>query len=265
MTKENLFPLMLFGTAMMFMLTATIVAVILIGKQRIRQLKLQEQKNRLKHESDLLQSRLQTQEDVLDWLSRELHDNICQLLKLVSTQLSALAIQEPSQQHILHQAEDTISRTLRGVRDLAHKANGERIKKLGLIKAIDEELSYLRTLKDIRCTFKYPDTLPSFDAKKELQIFRILQEVISNILRHSHAYEVEVYIRYTGQTFHLQITDNGTGWPAAESGLKEGMGLADMKKRAGMLEGDLKISSGPQGGVRIQLIIHPLNPQSWKP
>lgn len=87
MTNKDLIPLMIFGTLLLLLLVAIIIALLIITRHRAERYRIELQQSIDIHERDLLKSEIKTREHVFDWISRELHDNIVQLLRLTVTQL----------------------------------------------------------------------------------------------------------------------------------------------------------------------------------
>lgn len=129
---------------------------------------------------------------------------------------------------------------------------------MGLIEAVKGELAYLHSLYHVKHHFDYPAGLPRFDSMKELNIFRIVQEALNNVARHAKAGFVSVKICYENKLFLLAIRDNGRGWDLQAANANGGMGIAGMKKRAGIIHGELTIQTAPGEGTYIGLKIEEL-------
>jgi two-component system NarL family sensor kinase len=217
-------------------------------KQRVNKVKIQELK--LNHENDMLRSQLEIQEQTFQNISREIHDNIGQKLTLAKLQLNTIDLSmEPSSQSMVEDVVKIIGGAIRDLSDISRSMSSEVIMNSGFIKALEFEINQLNKTRLYSIILKITGDTEFMDSGKELLLFRIVQEALSNIMKHSEATEVSVEVHYTKTDLTLTINDNGKGFDS-ESNLNAN-GLINMAKRAKMLDGLFEINSKKGEGTTI--------------
>ncbi len=142
------------------------------------------------------------------------------------------------------------------MRQLGKLLQGDQLIALGLLEAIQYEIEWLERSGKYMITYTHDDEIPVGYTDKDLIVFRILQEVLNNIIKHSSASRINIKLSYLAPLLHLYVNDNGIGFdmeaiPAA----KKGMGLHNINKRAGIIGGEVTIKSKPGEGTGITIII----------
>src|SRR5690606_25050800 len=101
------------------------------------------------------------------------------------------------------------------------------------------------------CSFRAEGDFATLDADAQINLYRIVQEALTNVARHAQAERVDITLTASGERFDLVITDNGCGYdPAA---VRAGMGLSGIRERSQALKGTLNLITSPGNGVRIEL------------
>ena len=207
------------------------------------------------HQNVLLQSQLEIQEQTFQNISREIHDNIGQKLTLAKLHLNTLEeIEIGGQQSKVKEVIELIGDAISDLSDISRSMSSELILQNGLIKALEFEVGQLRKLGlytinlDVSCETIF------LNAKKELVLFRIVQEALNNILKHALATMVNISLDFYADTVILRIKDNGRGFSDPEVS-DPGIGLRNMSKRAKMLGGECTIHTGSGNGTLITIQI----------
>ncbi len=250
------------GIVEVFLLTILLISALIVfitiiiikskEKQRINLLNIQELK--LNHENDMLRSQLEIQEQTFQNISREIHDNIGQKLTLAKLQLNTIDLShEPSSQSMVEDAVKIIGGAIRDLSDISRSMSSEVIMNSGFIKALEFEINQLNKTRLYSIKLIITGDTEFMDSGKELLLFRIVQEALSNIMKHSEASEVSVDVNYTKIDLSLTINDNGKGFDD-ESKLNAN-GLNNMAKRAKMLDGVFEIDSKKGEGTTITIKI----------
>lgn len=232
-----------------------IIYIFLYNKKKAKHL---EEKEVLKKtfELELLKSQVEVQEHILQTIAGDLHDNIGQLLSLTSMTLSSIKADHLREEKINTAAELT-QRAIKELRQLSKKMNGQELIKKSLGHAITYELDWLK--KGLAYEIQFTDNSTHsilIHADKELIMFRLFQEMLSNILKHAQATRIFITIDQTKDELSLFVEDNGKGFLLEEK-LKasDGLGLANLQKRTLMMNGNFKINSSPGEGTAIQISI----------
>ncbi len=203
------------------------------------------------------------QEEERKRLARELHDDTAQALIALSLGLDSLEhaigkldLSERDAQWItsLH---DLADRTLEGVRRACRDLRPSVLDDLGLRAAL-EWLSDSSSARGVPCTFTCTGSPQPTTSESEIAIFRIVQESLSNIWRHSHATRAGIDLSYFPHQLQLKVWDNGKGFTAEgyldlPHNSQSGSGLVGMRERAMLIGASLKIVSKPDKGCSIEL------------
>jgi two-component system, NarL family, sensor kinase len=210
------------------------------------------------YEKAILETQLEIQEQTMQTIGADLHDNIGQLLSLTSLTLNSIEIENrlKSQQKI-EAAIDLILRSIKEMRLLGKLLQGDQLVILGLPEAIRYQMSWLERSGQYRISYSQEDEMPGVNnPNKDLILFRILQEILNNIIKHARASEIDIRLTYPDSALQLQINDNGVGFDADNLAAdKMGMGLQNIRKRAAIVGGEVSIRSAKGEGTGITILI----------
>jgi len=185
-------------------------------------------------------------------IGRELHDNVNQLLG-ASRQYIDLASQGGEDNKMLLKRSSEYTQTaIEAIRKLTHRLNTDLIKQLGLREALDTIVRDTMEVNPIKiiCTVKgYRENKASVKFKQNL--FRIIQEQLNNIIKHSKATIVQIDLAQNKESLKLVISDNGIGFDMLKK--NDGIGIANIKSRAAVFNGIAQISAKPNEGCSLQL------------
>lgn len=254
------------GSVLMLML-ATFVATFFFLYQR-RSFRYQQdlQKMQEAYQQELLRSQLEMQEQTLQTLGRELHDNLGQVLSLVKINLNTLtdALDQPASEKLLR-TRDLVNRAIADVRGLSKSLNAENRLAAGLAVAIDQELDAARKTGVVETTLDVRGVEQRLDPRQELILFRIVQEVLNNALKHAQAKNIAVSLDYSEGALNLTVADDGVGFNPDQLlppiGGGRGSGLSNIRHRARLLGGEALIRSAAGLGTTTALSIpisHPI-------
>jgi signal transduction histidine kinase len=243
------------GVAIMFML-GTFIFIFLLKFQKRNSKHLLEKK-RLQDEAErqIVESTLEIQHQTISHLSRELHDNVGQLLTLASITNEGIEPSEIKETEIkIKQVGEIINTAILEIRQLSRSLNPERIEKIGIADAIEEELSKINRTGKYQTSFSYEAYPDMLDNRQTLVLFRIVQEMLQNILKHAGANYIEINLKEDSNHFILEIIDNGIG--ITENATINGTGLINAQNRAKSINGMLSISNHSPQGVIVTITIN---------
>jgi len=217
---------------------------------------LRESKNRLRFLSSHI---LKAQEEERRRISLELHDELGQSLSLLKMKLGGIQRKLGSERHDLaeplKEAHQYIDFTIENVRRLSRDLSPSILEDLGLSAAIDWLLSDFSRYYDIETNVDAKDISDCFSLEKQIIIYRIFQEALTNIAKHAGAGKVEVLIKEDDGRILFSIRDNGRGFDykavLARESIEKGLGLPAMYERALMLGSSLEIESQDRKGTQI--------------
>lgn len=208
--------------------------------------------------AEILKSQLEVQEQTMQTIGADLHDNIGQLLSLTSLTLNSIEINEVNKaQQKIDTALDLNSRCIKELRLLGKLLQGEQLISNGLTEAIGHEITWIEKAGQYQVDYVVENSCPADgNPDKDLLVFRILQEILNNIIKHAFATEIKIKLDCRNSYLQLLVEDNGIGFSTdAVPGKQEGMGLHNIRKRAELMDGAIDIVSQPGTGTCITLKI----------
>lgn len=210
--------------------------------------------------AQLLHKVVSAQEDERQRISRELHDETGQALTSLLVQLKILdncATLEEAQNQVAGIRQLTV-RTLHEVRRLAADLRPAALDDLGLISALEGYIDDYASKSGLQVDFQ-PGDIEQKRLPRDIEIvlYRVIQESLTNILRHANAKTVNVSIERSSAQLHLSVVDDGRGFDleSVRSGKNRGLGLLGMQERIELLGGTLTLASEPGRGTRLEVAL----------
>jgi two-component system, NarL family, sensor histidine kinase UhpB len=183
-------------------------------------------------------------------IARDLHDEVGQLLTGVLLQLNSIAEAAPEHREELDQSREAVRRALDEVRRISSELRPEMLEHLGLVSALTELSTTFGRVSDVEVERHFDQSLPPLTPDTELAVYRIAQESLTNVARHSGATHVTITLECSFDSLVLRVVDDGGGFDGA---LAEHGGLRSMRERALLIGGALAIKEAPGGGVEVRL------------
>lgn len=235
----------------------------IIGKREPTQRKKEWLKRNF--ENELLRTQMEVQEQTLQNIAAELHDNIGQMLSLTTVTLTSINVNNVNDTakvlEKIQGAQQLASRSVKELRQLSRLLYGKELISQGLKTAIGVELEWLGKTGiynfNFECDSYQPDTKQT---DNEIILFRLFQEIINNVVKHAKATTISVELKQTDQDTLLTIKDNGQGFIIDEK-MKEsgGMGLHSIQRRAAILGGSAAFTSIPGKGTEVSIKVPKIN------
>jgi two-component system, NarL family, sensor histidine kinase UhpB len=204
---------------------------------------------------DRLEEQLvEVQEEERSELARDLHDEVGPLLFAVSVDLTALQQHEAIRSDAaingrLSATHDAVSRMQQHVKAILGRLRSPTVADLGLARSVETLASFWRTRYPL-VTFDIEIAEEGFDVDVSASMYRIIQESVSNALRHGHPKSIELRVVREDTSMLVEVRDDGVGLPPDRD--NQGLGLTGMRERVSSLNGELEVASGPGGrGVRV--------------
>lgn len=196
---------------------------------------------------------LETQEQVLNNISQDLHDDAGQQLTYINFQLENLKLDSDELNTLLEPLSQSVGNLSNSIRDISHSLNNQLLLQQDLVKAITTEVERLQKNPKIKIILTQEEsTKKEFTANEKIVIYRIFQEIINNTLKHAKAKQISVTI-VTTPSFTMTIQDNGKGFDQKIVGNKQSLGLQNMSSRASIIKYQLIIQSEIGVGTTITL------------
>ncbi|MFT3703481.1 MAG: sensor histidine kinase [Agriterribacter sp.] len=217
-----------------------------------RQIKNKKEKAELQTQfsQTLLQSQLEIQEQTLRHVSRELHDNIGQVASLIKINLNTMVLedQEKANQKI-EDTKDLIRQLITDVKALSVNLGSDRVTRVGLIKSLETEVERLNKTGEFTAEFIMEGDLPRINDDSLIILYRMAQEIINNIVKHSRAKHIRVLLNANEKVLTLAMQDDGVGFDVEEKKKQGGAGLFNLQNRAKLINAQLAIISTQGNGT----------------
>ena len=234
----------------------------LIGKQRKQiheqKIKSLENENRIAQ----IEAMLEGQESERERIAKDLHDGLGGVLSTIKIQFDAVKEENTTVaksnnfQRVNHMLDEAVDE----VRRIAHNMMPEIISEMGLIPAI-EDLAFNLRKKDIKVHLEVFELVQQLNPEMEKTVYRIVQELFSNIVKHAEADEVIVQFSTHDQHLRLVVEDNGKGFSEAQR--TDGMGLKNISSRVDFLKGSYDVESQVGEGTTVTVLL-PLDREAVK-
>jgi len=206
---------------------------------------------------------LQAQEEERRRIARELHDGLNQQLALFAIELGLLARRVPREASALtveilnlRQRAEDLSKDLR---QITHQLHPAVLEHLGLISALRSLCDEITRSSGVRVWFRMEQEMGQVRPEISICLYRITQEALRNICRHSGAGEAWVSIGRSQSSIQLSIIDKGVGF-VRDATRTTGLGLVSMEERVLIVRGQIQIKSSPEDGTAIRIQV----PNAWK-
>jgi len=252
-SKDDVILIIASSSIVLLILLITVIMLFTYFQRRKLKFILDRQEAERRYLEELANSQLETQEQTLKNIGWELHDNVGQLLSVANMQLNVISTEVPENtKKKFEETRDVINKSLKEVRALSKSLNSDVIQNIGLKKSIRNEIERFNKLKFVNAKLhvhgKHEEKI---NPKDEIIIFRILQEFMSNSIKHSKAKNLNVVLNYTDDKLNIEISDDGIGFNP--NSIKKGSGLINMESRAKLIKSDFIIKSSEKQGVSLSL------------
>lgn len=243
--------LVIIGTIGVMLMAFSVVFFVLLYRRKMleNQLKMREVEN--KHQQEMLSATLKSQEEERNRLGTELHDGVGAMLSSIKVNLQVAKRKEgvESLNPVLGHLDEAISQ----VRSISHQMMPIVLKKYGLKHAVEDLFSKISN-DNLTARITHWDD-PSLKDQDALMLYRIVQELVNNSLKHAEATQITFHVQKSSSELDIEFSDNGKGYPAHVLESSEGMGLLNIKNRSQALNAALQFSNLDQGGSKVNLVL----------
>ncbi len=242
------------------LIVATLIA--LIYYLRVRQLKV-----KAAQKEEFARQLIDSQELERGRIAAELHDGLSQSLSIIKNRAMLSLAKQHDQNHALEQLREiseASTEAIDEVKEIIYDLRPIQLDRLGLTGAIEDIAEKIAEINNLRLSKNITDINNIFSKQSENSAYRIVQESLNNVVKHSNATAIELTIRKSRTDITIIIKDDGKGFkPDAIKGnrTKTGFGLIGMSERAKLLGGQTLVESAKDVGTRVSIIL-PLNTTS---
>ena len=226
-----------------------------VTRRDAAQRELQESKLQLERLSRLL---LTAHEDERRRVAREVHDELGQALTAVKIGLSQTLARARIRHSLeserrVNNAADLLDRAIESVQRIILRLRPGVLDNLGPLAALEFEVQQFREQSGLHVTLRLPPDLFGITAEQSTTLYRIVQEALTNVMRHAKATSVEVTVTATPDRLVLEVTDDGVGISPEQLQKPRSIGILGMRERAAASGGQVEIVRNPGGGTRVTL------------
>jgi signal transduction histidine kinase len=210
--------------------------------------------------SDLARKLITMQEEILRSISRELHDEFGQVLTAIGAMLRRIETRglppDSPLRADLQEIREVTQSTLDKTRALSQVLHPSILDDRGLEKAVDWYLPMFEKQTGITVRYEKEGTSPVIDDQTGIHVYRVLQEALNNLARHSRTKQAWVRVRFSPDRLILEVEDRGVGMQASKMPpAGPGIGMVAMRERAELLHGDLQFLKPVEGGTLVRLSV----------
>lgn len=246
------------GTAILLLLGLFIISFLFFYQKK--QNSYIKEKNQLKNNfrQELLKTQLEVHEHTLNHVSHEIHDNIGQVLAFIKLNLGSIKdLPQAEKQVRIDESRDLVSHVITDLRDLSKSLSYETLVTKGLAETIRMEINRINRAANFSLEFNITGQVLPLSQQRELVVFRIFQECMQNIIKHSEANQLKITLQYSTELFNLIIEDDGIGFCPDDAIEQGGAGLENMKSRAKLIDATISITSSSGKGCTIKVSLNP--------
>lgn len=244
------------ATVGMLLLAIAIVVFVLFYQKKMLQEQLKRQLMEADFQKKMLQAALDSQENERRRLAADLHDSIGAMLSTIKVGLATMGRTEAIPSEGLIQTKQMLDDTIESVRSISRDLMPSTLEKFGLGQAIKEMCEKIAGTAHLIVLYDEQGEAVPFDKTREVMVFRIVQELLNNAIKHSNATAINVNAAWN-HGLSISVQDNGKGFDydkqRDKKGRSTGLGLFNIENRARLLGAKVLFEKPAQGGIKISL------------
>jgi two-component system, NarL family, sensor kinase len=257
---EDIFLGVILGTFLLLFFVGIFIFAILQSQKKQLKNKLEKSQMQQQFEENILQAQIEIQNQTLQHIGQELHDNIGQLLSLARLYLNIIEDDHTDNESVINYVNQTnklVEQSITEVRSLSKSLDGNFVRDFGLLQSLRNEVLRLQKSRLFSVDLVISGQSFSLGFNKEIVLFRVIQEIINNIIKHAKAKHIQFNVEYLPDLLTITINDNGVGFDHEAVVGREmnqaGAGLRNIQSRIQLLGGQCQIQSQPGQGTIILL------------
>ena len=249
--SNNIIFVYFIGTLGMVLLALSIFFFFVTYQKKMLKKQLELNETRAQQQEEILRNTISAQEKERKRIAQDLHDEVGAMLSVVK--LNVGRIEKKSEEQVAKKlAAETktyLDDVITQVRRISRSLLPPSLEKLGLFFAIEELCNWVNKSEQLRLECWKSGEQYRFDSKKELAVFRIVQELLNNAIKHSEATNIYINSRFSpNNNLMISVTDNGLGFEMKEK-MVTGLGLKNLESRTQIMDAKFKIKSTPGKGT----------------
>lgn len=259
--------MMVIGILIMLALALAFVMFFNFSQKKLLKEQMRSQKLAFDHQEQLLHSTILTQEKERKRIARELHDEIGSKLNVIllnTHRLKKYHNEANELEEISSEIKSVIHTTIDTTRRISHDLLPPTLEGFGLVEAIKELRDSFVKTGSVDIEFDLIENEHKInDSLIELNLFRVLQEMINNSIKHGKASEINIQIWVNKDKIKLKYGDNGKGFDMSDQNLRKGLGLKNIESRLNMIQSTFYYDTSPGNGFNIEIELMNLIAGRW--
>lgn len=255
--EENIYILMTGGILIMLAFALAFVVFFNYSQKKILKKQMRIQQLNFQHQEDLLHATILTQEVERKRIARDLHDEIGSKLNVIFLNIHRLKEIGKDVEGIIDitdEIETVINTTINSTRLISHELLPPTLEEFGLAEAIRELQHSFNRLGSIYIEFTSMEDKNDIDDKLiELNLFRVVQELINNSIRHGKATEINIKLWMENTLLKLEYKDNGSGFDITKIDKQKGLGMKNIESRLHIIKAKHQLDSTMEEGVTVTI------------
>ncbi|KAF2326264.1 sensor histidine kinase [Flavobacterium daemonense] len=236
----------IFSCVSFLLMGLVLILFFYFSRKKITQKELEKRDLEIQHQKEQLHAIIVTQEEERKRIAQDLHDDISSKLNIVSLNTHLLSASELTEAETKEITENIISLTAKALensRKIAHNLLPPVFEKFGLSAGVEELCAEFESSKSVKVDYKNEVTFDEKDIDRHLHVFRILQELMNNSIRHGKANEITISFSDENGIPTCNYADNGIGFDSKNAENQKGLGMKNIDSRISFLNGSIQISS----------------------
>jgi signal transduction histidine kinase len=247
------------GTLGMIILAGAIFFFFITYQKRLLKKELEINKMKAEQQKEILRNTILAQEKERKRIAQDLHDEVGAMLSVVKLNISRFErkAENSASKDIAVETKAYLDEVITQVRRISRALMPPSLEKLGLDYAIEELVNWVNKTGQVELIYWKSGHPTRFNNKKELAVFRIIQELLNNAIKHAQASTILIKARYCAGRLGVSVCDNGVGFDLNQM-TKTGLGLRNLESRTQILDAKIKMKSKSGEGTSAILLVYSL-------
>lgn len=242
------------GSGLMLVLALAFVLFFTFSQSKMRKEQLKAQETKIEYQEKLLHSTILTQEKERERIAKDLHDEVGSKLNVIHLYLHQLGKKAPEAKSSIAEMIEVLNDTIHTSRRISHDLLPPTLENFGLEVAIDELVDKLNQTQELSVQLEAQGERPGAEYKlEELNLFRILQELLNNTLKYAKAKHIYISLWQSKEKLTLEYRDDGLGFDTKAIDNQKGLGMKNIESRLQMINGSYELKSAPGQGMQIHM------------
>lgn len=239
------------GTASMLLMAGAIIMFIFFYQKRMIQEQIKRKNLEIEYQKKMLKAAIESQETERKRVSKDLHDDVGMMLMTLRINLSS----QPG--GVDTELKELLDETHESVRRISWDLMPSTLDNFGLIQSVQEMCERLTSRGKVDVRFREDGKRHTLDKDQELLLYRVIQESVTNALKHANAAVIETKFQWTENSLFLTIADDGVGFdfPTVKNKMtgRHGLGLYNLENRVALLGAELAFEKNKPAGTRVSV------------